>query len=987
MTKRALWAATLALALATAPSAWAQFATGNIYGNVTDESGAVLPGATITMTGATIGARSTTAGSQGDFRFLNLDPGSYKLSVALTGFTTVNREVKVVTGTNVNLTFGLKVATVEETVTVTAETPVVDTKKTGTSVTMSRDELEKVPQARDPWAVLRAVPGVLLDRVNIAGNESGQQAGFVAKGASDNNTIWNMDGVAITDMSAIGASPTYFDYDAFEEISVSTGGNDIKAATGGISLNFVTKRGTNSFHGGGRYFLTHDDLQSSNLPEELLSHQLPSGAADNRLCDTRVVQGVCQGGTFRDKADHIQQVTDYGADLGGPIVKDKLWFYGSYGVQDIRIQRLTGTRDKTLLKSYNGKLNWQATSSDMISLFYFNGKKIKIGRDPAVFGGVPASASFLLNQGDEKPEGGLGYPGLGKLEWNHVFSPNFFLNAKYAYYGAGFHLFSVGDVSQPGTVDFINRIATGSSYNYSTTRPQHAVNLDANYFATAMGGNHELKFGFGYRKTPVDTLTEYGGDLWGLLLPPGGGGLVNVFRDGVKSFESAYISGYVGDTFTKDRLTVTLGLRFDHQTANNKAAVVPSNPFFPNALPGIDYDGSGVGVKWNDLSPRIGLTYALDDARKTVVRASYARYAGQLPTNFGTQDNPLLPSYLQYYWDDLNGDTFPQPGEVLVGAGVYYAYNVDPANPGSPSSPNVLDPDLKANHDSEIVVGIDRELFPNFAVSAAYTYRKSSDLTWPAATPRNCGDRACVLSDYVALDPVTQNTSLGSFTFQNFRAPAGTPGNTLTNRPDYYRQFSGIELSMIKRFSNKWMGRVAFSYNDWTEHFKGGLTDANTSDPARTRTSPLDDGGQVSILSGGSGKAQLYSSVKWQVSANAMYQLPWNFEIAAALFGRQGHPRPPFITARASGEPPKNVIPNGVSVDDMRYANLWNVDFRLAKNIKISGATAVLSAEVFNAFNSGTELTRTLDAASASFNRLDEILSPRIVRLGLRFTF
>src|SRR5574341_836764 len=222
MTKRAVLAVPLALALGLVPSAWAQFATGNIYGNITDESGAVLPGATISMTGATIGSRSTTAGSQGDFRFLNLDPGAYKLSVALTGFTTVNREVKVVTGTNVNLTFGLKVATVEETVTVTAETPVIDTKKTGTSVTMSRDELEKVPQARDPWAVLRSVPGVLLDRVNTAGN-------------------------------------------------------DIKAATGGISLNFVTKRGTNAFHGGGRYFLTHDDLQSSNLPDELLSHKLPSG--------------------------------------------------------------------------------------------------------------------------------------------------------------------------------------------------------------------------------------------------------------------------------------------------------------------------------------------------------------------------------------------------------------------------------------------------------------------------------------------------------------------------------------------------------------------------------------------------------------------------------------------------------------------------------------------------------------------------------------
>src|SRR5262245_55677668 len=118
----------LALLAATVPAAYAQISTGNIYGAVTDESGAVLPGATVTLSGP-FGNRSTAAGSQGDFRFLALDNGKYKLSVALTGFATVNREVVVTTGQNVNLTFGMKVATVEESVTVTAETPIVDIKR------------------------------------------------------------------------------------------------------------------------------------------------------------------------------------------------------------------------------------------------------------------------------------------------------------------------------------------------------------------------------------------------------------------------------------------------------------------------------------------------------------------------------------------------------------------------------------------------------------------------------------------------------------------------------------------------------------------------------------------------------------------------------------------------------------------------------------------------------------------------------------------
>src|SRR5262249_49845943 len=159
---------------------------------------------TVTISGTTLGARSTTTGTKGDFRFLNLDPGAYKLSVALTGFATVNRGVQVSTGANVNLAFGLKLASVEETITVTGETPVVDTKKFGTSTTLSKEELGQIPNSRDPWAVLRTIPGVVVDRVNVAGNESGQQSMFLGKGSEVKDAMWNLDGLVVTDMAAVG---------------------------------------------------------------------------------------------------------------------------------------------------------------------------------------------------------------------------------------------------------------------------------------------------------------------------------------------------------------------------------------------------------------------------------------------------------------------------------------------------------------------------------------------------------------------------------------------------------------------------------------------------------------------------------------------------------------------------------------------------------------------------------------------------------------
>src|SRR5438132_2690115 len=136
----------LALSLGFVPGLWAQASTGNIYGSVADASGAVLPGATVNISGANIGAHSTQSGPGGDFRFLNLDPGTYKLAVTMAGFATVTREVVVTTGQNVNVSFAMRVAGQSEEVTVTADTPVVDTKRVGTATTLTKGELAQVPQ-------------------------------------------------------------------------------------------------------------------------------------------------------------------------------------------------------------------------------------------------------------------------------------------------------------------------------------------------------------------------------------------------------------------------------------------------------------------------------------------------------------------------------------------------------------------------------------------------------------------------------------------------------------------------------------------------------------------------------------------------------------------------------------------------------------------------------------------------------------------------
>src|SRR5213594_123815 len=261
----------LCVALCTvlcAVSAFAQFQTGNIYGKVQAKDGSVLPGVTVVLTG--VGAPQTTiTGPQGEFRFLSLSPGTYSLKAELAGYGTATRSgIGVRVGANADVTMTLN-PSVSESITVTAEAPLLDVRKAGTGVNVSRVELEKVPTSRDPWTILQQAPSVEVDRINVDGSQSGQQSVYHAKGADSGQNTWNVDGVNITDMGATGSSPTYYDFDSFEEMQVTTGGSDPRIQTPGVQLNMVTKRGTNDFRGSGRYLYTPESLSDeAKVPAE-----------------------------------------------------------------------------------------------------------------------------------------------------------------------------------------------------------------------------------------------------------------------------------------------------------------------------------------------------------------------------------------------------------------------------------------------------------------------------------------------------------------------------------------------------------------------------------------------------------------------------------------------------------------------------------------------------------------------------------------------
>jgi hypothetical protein len=776
-----------------------------------------------------------------------------------------------------------------------------------------------------------------------------------------------MDGIEITDMAATGASPTYFNFDNFEEIQVSTAGNDIKSRTGGMGLNLVVKRGTNSFSGMFRGYYDDENLESDNVPDELAAT-----------------------GVTHETSDHNKRISDYGFDIGGPIIRDKAWFYGSYSIQDVRLVRRAGALvDRTQLKNPTVKLNWQATKQDNVSFLFFDGFKIKDGRSPGVSGILFDAPTATFHQDNAYTDFPL--HGLWKVGDDHTFGTNLFVSANYGYYNTGFILDPVGGLDMQAGRNFVTATSYGSVSQGLNVRPQKVFNVNAQSFRSMKGASHDVKFGAGYRTTDAVAGTLWPGN--GILANERAGNLqAQVFREGRGGNRANYLNFYVGDTIAKDRVTIDVGVRFDRQDGEALPSETLSNPAFPAVVPGIVFAGYKTPFTWNNFSPRAGVTYSLDESHKTVARASFSRYAGQLNTGtVGVLNPSSTAGSASYRWVDTNGDHFAQASEVDLNQFITSAGGFNPANPTAVTSANILDPDLKAPRTTSVVIGLDREIIPNLAVTANYSYTKTTDLFGNFSgtiTPRNGVGRGDYTPGAGFSGTLPDGTPYNVATWipSPTAIAAGNNGFTTTNVPGYFTNYNGIEVGITKRLSNKWMSRVGFSWNNPTEHFDdaAGIYDTN-GNPTPTVTEPLKNGGQFAPQSGGSGSGTIYINGKWQFNANAMYQAAWGIEVSANVFGRQGYPFPIVRTgtAAALGADSSITVLLSPEIDAFRHPNLWNTDIRLAKQFTFDRARVRAIFDVFNLMNANTALVRVNDVTSPTFNALAQNLSPRIARFGV----
>ena len=421
-----------AMLVAAAANAQNPAAVGNLHGTVVDEQSQALPAVAVTLRGPGATATSTT-GSKGDFRFLNLPPAAYSVTLERPGFQTVRRDVSLALGQNAVLTITMSVAA-EEAVTVHGEAPVLDSRETQTGATFERKELDTIPTSRDPWAILRQVPGVLLANMNVNGNASGVQSVFVGKGAHSDQNTYNLDGVAITDMAGTGGTPLYFDFDSLQDIEVVTGGSDPSLATPGVSVNMVTRRGTNQFKGSGRLYYFFPSSE---------------GSADQ----------AASSGSW-----------DYGLEAGGPLWKDHLWLWGAGAGNNIKGETVFLPDGETFrsandLRQWNAKLDAQLFPANSLTLFYNHYDKVFDGR------GAGPDRSLLASWNQTTPTS------VYKAEDSQVLSQSLFASIYFSYLGDNFTLTPVGGVDQQADLD-ADYVWQNSYLLYSSRRPQHQAGID-----------------------------------------------------------------------------------------------------------------------------------------------------------------------------------------------------------------------------------------------------------------------------------------------------------------------------------------------------------------------------------------------------------------------------------------------------------------------------------------------------------------------------
>jgi hypothetical protein len=892
------FAALLIVALCAIPVA-AQVQTGSILVRVADQQGAAIPGVAVTLSSPVLvsGTMSGVTDSGGVNRFPSLQPGIYSVKVELQGFRTVVREnVQVVVGQTVPLDLALTVATVAETVTVTGSSPVVDTTTANTSVNLSEQLLQNTPGGRDIWSLVEyKVPSLLITRPDVGGTSGGLQGTFNARGTTSAQNTSYLNGINVGDPAAIGAAGFYYDFDAFEDIQVSTGAHDITVPTSGVFLNMVTKTGGEQWRGRTTFAWLGDATQTQNIDDNLLRYG------------------------FRPETNSVDFVSDVNLSGGGPVIARKLRLFGSF--RDWRVHVNTPAAFSTLvldrtditsgLVNANYQINDKNRLTGLVSRQYY--------KKPNRFLN-PSNVSVLESTSNEDD-----VFDIYQVLWNSVVTQKFFIDARVGLNKIFFPTYLNGN--DQTLLDSATSIRTrNNNTGVERWRDRYQGNATGQYYVDELiGGRHEFKFGFDMSHSPVENRTTRFDDV-DMTYSSATGLSQNVTLFATPFYTKTAVdmrSIYAQDSASWKRLTVTAGLRWEQLVGYLPEQSSPASRFFPN-LPRSFQRVDNV-VNWTTTGPRISAAYDLMGNGQTALKLAAGRYYYQIASGGGILDgvNPNANYQEQYGWNDLNGDRHFQLGEQT----------------GAPVVTRVLpetisvDSDYLRPYTDEFTGGFDHELFPALRLSVALTHRVERN---PQATsnPANPFDTFLTTRVDTGRDGVAGTSDDATFQFYN-RTSTAVNQTFFTNDRTFRQTYDGIEITGTKRMSNRWQMLAGYTYSQTRVE---GVSVNISPNALINATGPVT--GQT-------------GDRPHQLKLTGTYVLPW-YEIGiAGNFNAQSGAlltRQISTPLTAGGNATVNVEPLGSYRLDRRI----NGDLRVFKSARFGSRSLDVSVDFNNVTNSNT---------------------------------
>ena len=991
---RALAALAIVLAFGLAPAA-AQTGQmfGELVGKVTDAQGGVLPGVTVTLSGpAVMGTPTATTNASGIYRFPAVNTGTYSLKYELAGFAPLVREgIVVPVRQTITVDASMKLASLQETVTVSGSSPTVDVENTKIGARLDHEILQAVPTSRTIFGSTTVLPGMTMGRQDPGGLNAATSTGMVAHGASNYNL--NYYGVTADTPQNYG-SMYYMDFGSAEEISVDTAAMGAEVGGGGgANINVIPKTGSNQLKGSAFYSITGkgywDHFTGNNITDELRAQNVTDPT--------------------------LRELNDFNADLGGPLVKDRLWWFGSfrnYSTVDAVAGYTVVNADGSLtnpfdsnLRNYTTSGKYQVNKNNIVSAFWTYNRKYQPHRGAGVT--QPRPEGTLRQQSPKN---------LINANWTSVMGQNTFLELSSTY----FHMhwpstwtddFNALSASQqfPSTFNITSGIyidgpePTGQRLR-DAYRHQTNVGL-TRYIDGWLGASHQLKTGFENWWTPTgtdgfqifdDTRIRYSGpaDTCNITVRSGCTP-TEVFLYNTPLTQETQMrnfAAFIQDRASYSRITLNLGLRWSYYDGHIPAQSGGGGKWFPVT----NYPDIDPGFKWSTFAPRTGVVVKLTEDGKNVAKASYSRY---YETMYTDEYGSINPNSIQTggvatyrFLGDLNGNGRADANELGAQTSQFV-----------PRS-NSIDPNLKDPKDDEIMFAFQRELASNWSLNVDWIQRWFRDMT----TDQNCYGLPCNTVASTVYAPTRNVTDFGpdnvrgtgddrQMTFYDV-LPQYLGKDTFfhTNcgnnvSVDCVNRYKAVELSVVKRMSNRWQMQGSYV---WSQ-LDGSINGITTNGTGRQTIDYTNPNNVLDFVGFGRGTNDQPHAFKILGS----YQAPWGINVGANYQALTGLPVDRTLTVGlAQGSRAIPVESRGT----YRASTLSLLSLRGEKGVRFGSHRASVVGELHNVLNSsaGQSNYGTLTQGFASqaafdtarkttsyFGRVQEIVAPRVLKIGFKLDF